>query len=141
MMHNIEQLVLAEAMVRAAEKSVERAQQALDRNKGILRDETHKIIELIMPVFVVALGKFFAKKYFTPNLNTVCLTFNIPERKVSVDLVLVGQDGLEPTEYFTADDIASLNEEFSLLFNPKLKELEIALTFGGFLFPVEYLQQ
>jgi hypothetical protein len=140
MMNNIEQLVLAEAMVRAAEKGMERAQEALDRNQEILRTETHKVIELITPVFIVALGKFFMKKYFQPNLNSVCMSFKVPDRKVCIDVVLKGQDGLEPAEYFTADDIASLNEEFALLVDSKLAELEVSLTFGGFLFPEEYLQ-
>lgn len=140
MMSNIESLVLAEAMVRAAEKGMERAQEALDRNQEILRTETHKVMELITPVFIVALGKFFAKKYFQPNLNSVCMSFDVPKRKVCIDVVLKGQDGLEPTEYFTAGDIASLNEEFALLVDPKLADLNISLTFGAFLFPGEYLQ-
>lgn len=141
MMKNIEALVLAEAMVRAGQTALERAQQAVERNREILHTETQKVMELITPVFIVGLGKFFAKKYFQPNLLSVCMTFNVPERKVFIDLVLIGQDGVEPTDYFTTEDIASLNEEFALLVDPKLAELEISLTFGGFLFPSEYLMQ
>lgn len=138
-MNKIEALVLAEAMVRAGETAVQRAQENLARSKEILNTETHNVTELITPAFVVALGTFFVKKYFQPNLNTVCMTFNVPERKVCIDLVLKGKDGLEPTEYFATDDLACLNEEFAPLIDPKLKELGIALTFGGFLFPEEYL--
>lgn len=141
MMHNIESLVLAEAMVRAGENAVTRAQENLERNRVILHEETHKVMELITPTYIVALGKFFAKKYFQPNLNTVCMTFDVPARKVQIDVVLKGQDGLEPADYFTPEDIAVLSEDFALCVDPKLAELNIPLTFGGFLFPEEYLQK
>lgn len=138
-MNKIEGLVLAESMVRAAENGMMRAQETLDRNRGILNEESHKVMELIMPTFIVALGKFFMEKCFQPNLNSVCMTFKVPERKVCIDVVLKGQDGLEPADYFSVDDIIALNEAFALIVDAKLKELDVALTFGGFLFPDEYL--
>lgn len=133
------QLMIAHKMTQTAESMVQKAQENLERNRLLLKEERTKLIDAVKGIFEEELQQFPAEIPFRIWKDGYCFVIDVERRSIGLDVLLKDNLGAEPNAYFTEKDRSALSERFASVINPRLVKEEISFTFGGFIFPPEYL--